>query len=69
MDKRLLLLLNILVRLVYLAGTRLITWRIGLMLFALVIILQSIGIWQLPSYHIVCLGVHERQPLATTGAY
>lgn len=42
---------------------------IGLLLFALGIILQSIAMWQLRSYYTVRLGVHECQPLVTTGVY
>jgi protein-S-isoprenylcysteine O-methyltransferase Ste14 len=42
---------------------------IGLLLFALGIILQSIAMWQLRSFYTVRLNVRECQPLVKTGAY
>ena len=42
---------------------------IGLLLFAIGIILQSIAMWQLRSYYTVRLGVQSGQDLVTTGIY
>jgi len=42
---------------------------IGLLFFALGIILQSIAMWQLRSYYTVHLGVRKDQRLVTTGLY
>jgi protein-S-isoprenylcysteine O-methyltransferase Ste14 len=42
---------------------------IGLVLFALGIILLSVAMWQLRSFYTVRLGVREDQPLMTTGVY
>ncbi len=42
---------------------------IGLILFALGIILQSIAMWQLRLFYTVRLGVRESQPLVMTGVY
>jgi len=46
-----------------------VTAWIGIVLFAIGIILQSIAMWQLRSYYTVRLGVRTGQKLVTTGLY